>query len=135
MDNIVYNYCGTVSCVCWETEEQREMAFKGFEEDRKALKYVCPAYAYGSECKGMKECPKAGKRIVRIPLETNRRIFTPIARSSYAWKRIYKNRTAVERVNSRLDVSFGFERHFIRGLAKMKIRTGLSLIVMLTMAV
>ncbi len=43
-------------------------------------------------------------------------------------------RTAVERVNSRLDVSFGFERHFIRGLKKMKLRVGLALIVMLSMA-
>jgi hypothetical protein len=36
----------------------------------------------------------------------DRRIFTPLARSSYAWKRVYQKRTAVERVNSRLDASF-----------------------------
>ena len=36
--------------------------------------------------------------------------------------------------SSRLDVSFGFERHFIRGLKKMKLRCGLALIVMLAMA-
>ena len=47
----------------------------------------------------------------------DRRIFTPIDRSSYARKKFYKQRTAVERVNSRLDVSFGFELHTIRGLA------------------
>jgi len=40
----------------------------------------------------------------------------------------------VERVNGRLDVSFGFEHHFIRGLQKMKIRCGLALCVMLAMA-
>jgi hypothetical protein len=40
----------------------------------------------------------------------------------------------VERVNSRLDVSFGFERHFIRGLKKMKVRMGLALGVMLSLA-
>jgi hypothetical protein len=43
-------------------------------------------------------------------------------------------RTSVERVNSRLDVSFGFEQHFIRGQAKMKLRCGLALLVMLAMA-
>jgi len=64
----------------------------------------------------------------------DRRLFTPLARSSYAWKRVYAKRTAVERVNSRLDVSFGFERHFIRGLAKMRLRVGLALVVMLAMA-
>ena len=67
-------------------------------------------------------------------MELDRRVFTPMARSSYVWQRTYKKRTAVERVNSRLDVSFGFERHFIRGLAKMRLRCGLALIVMLAMA-
>ena len=37
-------------------------------------------------------------------------------------------------MNSRLDVSFGFERHFIRGLKKMRLRVGLALMVMLAMA-
>ena len=41
---------------------------------------------------------------------------------------------AVERVNSRWDVSFGFEVHTIRGLKKMRMRSGLALIVMLAMA-
>ena len=42
--------------------------------------------------------------------------------------------TGGERVNSRLDVSFGFENHFIRGLRKMKARCGIALCVMLSMA-
>jgi hypothetical protein len=32
-------------------------------------------------------------------------------------------------------VSFGFEKHFIRGLKKMEVRVGLALCVMLAMAV
>lgn len=71
---------------------------------------------------------------MRIPLEKDHRIFTPIARSSYKFKREYKKRTAVERVNSRLDVSFGFEKHYIRGMKKMKFRCSLAMIVMLSMA-
>ena len=71
---------------------------------------------------------------MRIKLDEDRRVFTPLARSSYKWKDLYKKRTAVERVNSRLDVSFGFEHHFIRGQAKMKLRMSLAMIVMLTMA-
>lgn len=39
------------------------------------------------------------------------------------------------RVNSRLDESFGFEKHYIRGLKKMKIKCGMALCVMLAMAV
>ena len=47
---------------------------------------------------------------------------------------MYKGRTAVERVNSRVDLLLGFERHFIRGLAKMEMRMTLGLVVMLAMA-
>ena len=71
---------------------------------------------------------------MRVPLKLDRRHFVPVPRDSYKWRRLYKRRTAVERVNSRLDVSFGFERHFIRGLKKMRVRVGLALIVMLAMA-
>ncbi len=41
----------------------------------------------------------------------------------------------MERINGRLDTSFGFEDHYIRGQSKMELRVGLSLIVMLAMAV
>jgi len=44
-------------------------------------------------------------------------------------------RTAVERVNSRIDNVYGFERHFIRGLKKMKLRCSLALLVMLVVAI
>jgi len=40
----------------------------------------------------------------------------------------------VERVNSRLDESFGFEKHYIRGKKKMEIKCGIALCVMLAMA-
>jgi hypothetical protein len=133
-DNIVYDEVGTVYCLCPQTGEQRRMAYGGFERDRMALKYICPVKAYGLRCKGSDQCEHAMKS-ERICLEIDRRIFTPVARSSYAWEREYKKRTAVERVNSRLDVSFGFEKHFIRGLQKMEIRVGLALCVMLAMAV
>jgi hypothetical protein len=53
--------------------------------------------------------------VVRIPIEKDRRMFTPIARSTYAFDRIYKGRTAVERINSRIDNILGFEFHYIMG--------------------
>ena len=111
------------------------MAFCGFEKDRKALTYKCPSVAYGTHCSGYAQCSEGTKgKIVRIPLETDRQIFVPIARSSYKWQRIYNGRTAVERVNSRIDLSFGFEHHFIKGKEKMTVRVGLALLVMLSMA-
>jgi len=131
--NIVHDYQGTVYCCCPHELKLREMAYAGFEQQRQALKYRCPAKHYGLKCKGEKQCPL--KKAVRIPLAVDRRIFTPLARSSYKWKDLYKKRTAVERVNSRLDVSFGFEQHFIRGQEKMHFRCSLALCIMLAMAV
>jgi transposase len=131
--NVVYDYCGNVSCYCPQSGTLRQMAFGGFEKDRQALKYRCPACHYGISCAGKEQCPVS--KAIRIPLEEDPRIFTPVARSSYKWKELYKMRTATERVNSRLDVSFEFERHFIRGQKKMQLRVGLALCVMLAMAV
>jgi hypothetical protein len=72
--------------------------------------------------------------VVRVPIERNRRTFTPIPRNTRRWVVAYARRTAVERVNSRLDQVLGFERHFIRGQAKMQVRVTLALVVMLAMA-
>ena len=130
--NVVYDYQGTVSCYDMRLGQRKQMAYAGFEAERGTLKYRCPAKHYGCKCHWKDQCPIKGA--VRIKLEQDRRVFTPLARSSYKWKDLYKKRTAVERVNSRLDVSFGFEHHFIRGQAKMKLRMNLAMIVMLTMA-
>ena len=81
---------------------------------------------------GAQVCPVGPA--LRIPLATDWRIFVPIARSSYKWERAYAQRTAVERVNSRLDRGFDFEEHFIRGLKKVHLRCTLALTVMLAMA-
>jgi len=132
-DNVVYDYQGTVYCYDMRLGYRRPMAYGGFEADRGALKYRCPAQHYGCQCSWQSQCTIKGA--VRIKLDQDRRVFTPLARSSYKWKDVYRKRTSVERVNSRLDVSFGFERHFIRGLAKMKMRMSLAMLVMLGMAV
>jgi len=131
-ENVVYNFKGTVSCVCLKTGEEREMAYGGFESDRQCHKYLCPAMHYGITCEGKASCPHS--RQIRIPLAEDRRIFTPVARSTHKWKRLYKSRTAVERVNSRIDRVFGFEQHFIRGQKKMELRVGIAFIIMLAMA-
>lgn len=131
--NVAHDYKGTIYCYCPKKNKQREMAFGGFEKERETLKYRCPSEHYGIDCEGKADCPVA--KGIRIKMEHNRRVFTPRARSSYAWKRAYAKRTAVERVNSRLDGFFGFENHNIRGLSKMKLRCGLALCLMLAMAV
>lgn len=139
VDSFVYDEQGHVLCVCPQTQEQREMFFCGFEAERQALKYRCPAAACGLECKGRKACEARASvgsfgRVIRVALGKDRRIFTPIARHTAKWAKAYARRTAVERVNSRLDCVLGFEQHTIRGLVKMKTRLTLALIVMLAMA-
>ena len=143
VDTLFYNQDGHMLCrhldTPNETKNYAAMAFEGFEESRRSLKYRCPAQALGITCTQRAICNDGQHtdhgRIVRIPLKQDRRLFTPLARGTYAWERVYKKRTSVERVNSRLDVSFGFERHFIRGKQKMRARMGLALMVMLAMAV
>ena len=136
-DTVVYDVKGRICCVCPKTGEMRSMAPWGFEPDRGTLKYRCPAAAFGFECKGKNQCPGAQTpygKIVRIPIETDRRMFTPVARDTAAWERAYDRRTAVERVNSRIDRVLGFEQHTIRGLNKMDARVGIALIVLLSIA-
>lgn len=141
-DTLVYTERGSMHCICPATGEQRDLAFQGFEADRNTLKYRCPAAAYDLDCQGRHLCHQMGDvkpgtfgRIVRIKLdEQDRRIFVPTPHGSPAWKRVYKGRTAMERLNNRVDHSFGFEKHFIRGKAKMQTRLGLALAVMMAMA-
>jgi predicted outer membrane lipoprotein len=72
---------------------------------------------------------------VRINIaQQDRRTFAPTSNDSPSWRRGYHRRSALERINNRIDPSFGFERHFIRGQAKMQTRVGLALAVMTAMA-
>jgi hypothetical protein len=138
-----YDESGRIYCHC-PTErrgpsEKREMVFVGFEKGRDTLKYRCPAAYYGFDCIGRAACERnadvgAYGRSIRVPINTNRRIFTPIARHTPKWQKAYAHRTAVERVNSRVDQLLGFEHHNIRGQKKMKVRLSLALVVMLGMA-
>ena len=112
------------------------MVYWGYEQKRDCQKWRCPAAVYGYKCKDWRRCNGKSQygRIVRVNRELDRRTFTALARPSLAFQRHYNKRTSVERVNSRLDVSYGFERHFIRGQRKMRLRCSLALVVMLAMA-
>ena len=130
-NNIIgYDNYGCIYCYDPVKGDRHLMGFGGFEKDRGTLKYICPCKSNGIKCKGCSKCPYSNKAI-RIKLSEDRRRFTPVARSSYKWRTVYKSRTSVERVNSRIDNVYGFEKHFIRGIKKMKMRCSLALIVML----
>jgi len=140
-DTIFFTEKGTLHCVCPVTKERNDMFFQGFEADRETLKFRCPAAACGIECAGRESCSAAGSvnpgpfgRIVRVPIDNDRRIFMPTPHGTKSWELAYNRRSALERINSRIDNSFGFEFHFIRGKAKMQTRVGLALAVMMAMA-
>jgi hypothetical protein len=132
-ENVVYDFKGTVKCVCPKHGKIRTMSYGGFEKSRNTLKYRCPARHYGYTCEGVDQCSVGHS--LRISLDEDRRAFTPLARSSYKWDSIYAKRTAAERVFSRLDTSYGFEHHTIRGLGKMQLRVSIAVCVMLAIAI
>jgi hypothetical protein len=118
--------------------ETRKMVYGGFEEERRCLKYRCPAAHYGIVCAGRRRCsPTEYGKVVRISLDdpaTDRRLFVPVPRHTLQFTREYKKRTAIERVNSWLGMQLGFDVHFVRGMTKMRLKAGLAVAVMLSMA-
>ncbi len=113
--NIIYTYDGKVSYV---KDDGRIIPLKylGYDKTKETLRY-------GYE-----------GRVYSIELTYEPKIFTPIARDSKKWKRIYNNRTAIERINGRLDRDFNLENHKVRGLKKATVLIDIMMIGMLSMA-
>ena len=131
-EDAYYDEAGNVYCYTKDKGVRRRMSPNGYEADRDAVRFKCPAKAYGLECAEQESCECKN---IRIKLGTDPRIFTQVQRESKSWQRYYNKRTAVERVNSRFDVIFGFEERIVRGKARMTLNVGLVLIIMLGMAV
>jgi len=100
----------------WELQPVK-MKYEGYDPQKKCLRY---------SHKG---------KVSKIYISYDERIFLPIARDSKKFKRLYNGRTAVERLNGRLDRDYMFQDHNIRGLEKMDLELTISLIVMNGMAV
>ena len=142
VDNALHTEQGRVFCRCPATGTTRPMAFHGLDAKRNALKYLCPAAAYGLKCEGRAQCcanaganPSKLGPTRRIHLaKANRRIFLPTPHGTRAWREGYARRSAMERINARLDDGFRFESHTIRGKHRMTARVGLALAVMMALA-
>lgn len=118
--NLVYNYKGDV----WYVEgdgTQTPLLYKGYDKNTDSLRYGFHPQ-------------KHDNRIFRIKCEEDVRIFTPVARGSKKWKRIYKKRTSVERINGRIDRDYKYEKHTVRGLAKMSMFISVTFLVYMGMA-
>lgn len=73
--------------------------------------------------------PRYG-RVLKIAISENECRWPGLGRESKKWKRLYKRRTAVERVNGRLKEHLCLDEHHVRGLARTTVNAALSLLVM-----
>jgi transposase, IS5 family len=111
---------GTPICDCGE-----KMLYAG--RDGKYLKFRCPKH--GEFLGG--PCSVSGYgRVLKIAISENERRWPGLHRESKKFARLYKRRTSVERVNSRLKEHLCLDEQHVRGLAKTTVNVGLSLLVM-----
>lgn len=131
--NIVYDEAGSVYCYDQMSRPivRHPMAYIGHEPARGTLKYRCPARHHGWECP-MSEICNAGKAYgmtVRVKRDIDLRRFPPLPRATKKFERLYKTRTAVERINGRLKVFWGADDGNITGSRRFFAKVGTVLIV------
>ncbi len=125
----ICNAKGTPTCGCG-----LKMVFWG--RDGNYLKYRCPDVLGKATCKDLSPCtPSAYGCVVKLPIGDDVRRHPPVPRETKKWGRLYKLRTGVERVNSRLKDPLGLRRITLRGIVKVTVRSILSLLVMLATAI
>lgn len=113
--DIVYTYDGKVSIVD-EHGEIIALKYLGYDKVKNTLRY------------------QYKNKVYSIDINYDKRIFTPIARDSGKWKKLYNKRTALERINGRMDRDFNLENHKVRGLKKATIMIDIMMIGMMAMA-
>jgi len=136
--NIVHDEAGTVYCYDRTSQPivRHPMAYIGHEPQRKTIKYRCPARHEGWTCPHDAVC-NAGKsygKTVRVNREIDLRRFPPIPRATKKFERLYKGRTAVERVNARAKVFWGADDGNIRGSRRFHAFVGTVMIVHIGLA-
>lgn len=80
----------------------------------------------------MSQICNAGKsygKTVRVPREFDLRRFPELPRATKKFERLYKGRTAVERVNARLKVFWGVDDGNLRGSRRFFAQVGVVMVV------
>lgn len=136
--NVVYDQAGTIYCYdrISEPPVRHKMSYIGHEPDRGTLKYRCPARHEGWHCPSDATCNGDRKYglTVRVKQEMDLRRFPPIPRATKQFERLYKGRTAVERVNARLKIFWGIDDGQVYGSRRFHAHTGAVLVVHLALA-
>jgi hypothetical protein len=136
--NVVYDQAGTLFCYdrVSPTPVRHQMSYIGHEPERGTLKYRCPARHEGWDCPSDAACN--GERTyglsVRVKQEIDLRRFPSIPRATKLFERLYKGRTAVERINARLKIFWGIDDGQVYGSRRFHGHVGAVLVVHLGLA-
>jgi hypothetical protein len=132
--------CMTSFCRCTELgtpicDEGSKMAYWG--RDGEYLKWRCPAAVEKRKCAcTLDNCTTSSYGMVlKVRIAEDPRRFSGLSRDSKKWKRLYRKRTACERVNGRLKEYLLLDRQHVRGKAKVTVNVVFSLLVMLASAI
>ena len=131
--HLVDDEAGTVFCYDTVSDPpvRHRMAYIGYERDRQTLKYRCPARHENWDCPSAAQC-NTGREYgltARIPCTEDLRRFPPIPRATKTFERLYRGRTAAERVNARLKIFWGVDDGNITGARRFHAFTGAILVV------
>jgi hypothetical protein len=131
--NVVHDESGTIYCYDKQSDPpvRHRMAYLGHEPKRGTLKYRCPAVHEGWRCPSESIC-NAGRaygKTLRVKQAIDLRRFPPIPRATKQFERLYRGRTAVERVNGRLKVFWGADDGNITGAARFHAYLGTIMVV------
>jgi len=135
--NLVYDESGTIHCYDKVSTPivRHRMAYIGHEAQRGTLKYRCPARHEGWTCPSDARC-NGGRRyglVARIKSELDLRRFPPIPRMTKQFERLYKGRTAVERVNARVKLYWGADDGNVIGARRFHAMVGIVMLVHLAL--
>jgi len=128
--------CQAAECRCTELgtpicDSGYRMVYAGRDGDY--LKWRCPVACGKQErCRERGRCtPSAYGRVLKVRIWDDPRRFPGLARESPKWERLYRKRTAAERVNARLKDFLLLDDLTVRGIAKVQMHASVGLLVML----
>ena len=137
--HLVHDEAGTVYCYDTVSDPpvRHRMSYIGHDPDRGTVRYRCPAVHEGIPCPSQEKCNR-GKSYgltARIPCALDLRRFPPVPRATQASERLYKGRTAAERVNARLKIFWGADDGNVTGSRRFHAFVGVVMVVHLVFAV
>jgi hypothetical protein len=136
--NVVYDEAGTIYCYDKVSDPpvRHQMSYIGHEPGRETLKYRCPAKHEDWACpmSGICNAGKAYGKTVRVSRDVDLRRFPALPRATKKFERMYKGRTAVERVNARLKIFWGADDGNVTGSRRFVAGVGVVMAVHATFA-